>query len=48
MKENNIDISKVEDNANKFLESGKTVLYFAKENNIIRNNKCSRLYKRYK
>ena len=35
MKENNIDIAQVEEQSNKLLKQGKTVLYFAKENNII-------------
>ena len=35
MKENNIDIAQVEEQSNKLLKQGKTVLYFAKGNNII-------------
>ncbi len=35
MKENNVDIAQVEEQSNKLLKQGKTVLYFAKENNII-------------
>ena len=48
MQENNIDTINIKEDSNKLLSEGKTILYFASENNIVRINRSRRYNKRYK
>lgn len=48
MNENSISVGSLKKQSEELLEKGKTVLYFADEENVIRNNCSRRSYKRNK